>query len=139
MLALNHFAPRLEQFQTATQPERNRRKHTHIILILILMPLMMVTAPPADLSHYIHVIILSTDGFLYNPIDTFLTDTLKIPSANTDSLLKSLHTHAMTHALHTAAGIIRRSRQIDQSPDITLPPFHGTRPPWFCLDWCPLP
>jgi hypothetical protein len=36
-------------------------------------------APAKDLSPYVHIIILGTDGFLYDPLDTFLTDTLKIP------------------------------------------------------------
>ena len=83
-------------------------------------------APAQDLSPYVHIIILGTDGFLYDPLDTFLTDTLKIPQDKVEALLKSLH----THALHTSANIIRHSHQLDQShPDIALPPFHGTRPP----------
>ena len=94
-----------------SHPARKKQKHTHThhpdtsLSDGHQQPPTQDPAPPADLSPYIHIIIPSTDSFLYKPIDTFFTDTLQIPPDNADSLLNSLH----THALHTTAGIIKYS------------------------------
>ena len=79
-----------------------------------------------DYSPYIHIVILGTDGFLFDPIDTLLTTTLQIPEKSASTLLKNLH----THAINFSQIIFKRSRQLDQSlSEISLPPSHSPRPP----------
>jgi hypothetical protein len=79
-----------------------------------------------DYSPHIHIVILGTDGFLFDPIETLLTTTLKIPEKSASTLLKNLH----THAINFYKIIFKRSRQLDQSlSEISLPPSHSPRPP----------
>jgi hypothetical protein len=77
-------------------------------------------------SPYIHIVLLGTEGTLFDPIDTLLTTTLEIPDKTASTLLKNLHVHAITFSTL----IKNRSKQLDQSlPDIALPPSHSPRPP----------
>ena len=79
-----------------------------------------------DYSPYLHIVILGTDGFLFDPIDTLLTTTLQTPEKSASTLLKNLH----THAINFSQIIFKRSRQLDQSlSEISLPPSHSPRPP----------
>lgn len=70
------------------------------------------------LSRYVHIILLGTDGSLFLPLDSILTDVLQIPSPELIPLLHRLNTHSVvfTHA------IIRRRRALDfDLPSVRIP------------------
>jgi hypothetical protein len=71
------------------------------------------------LSRYVHILLLGTDGSLFLPLDTLLTDVLRIPDAELFPLLHRLNAHsvALTHA------IIRRRRALDFDPSSVRIPF----------------
>jgi hypothetical protein len=101
-----HSPPSLDGSQTDTPSKSQKSNH--------------------DYSPHIHIVILGTDGFLFDPIETLLTTTLKIPEKSASTLLKNLH----THAINFSQIIFKRSRQLDQSlSEISLPPSHSPRPP----------
>ena len=64
------------------------------------------------LSRYVHIILLGTDGSLFLPLDSILTDVLRIPTPELLPLLHRLNAHSVTftHA------IIRRRRALDFDP-----------------------
>ena len=66
----------------------------------------------APLSRFVHIILLGTDGSLFRPLDTFLTDVLHLPNAESISLLHRLNSHSISYT-HT---IIKRRRALDFDP-----------------------
>jgi hypothetical protein len=79
----------------------------------------------SHLSNFVHIILLGTDGSLFLPIDSILTDILQIPSLELPTLLRRLHTHSISYT----QAIIRRRRALDFDPLSVALPHHSHNPP----------
>ena len=85
---------------------------------LLQLPVLPISAlplhlcPGLPLSRFVHIILLGTDGSLFRPLDTFLTDVLHLPNAESISLLHRLNSHSISYT-HT---IIKRRRALDFDP-----------------------
>ena len=68
-------------------------------------------APLPDLSHHVHILILSFTGVIYSPTDSVLR-ILGIHGSDLDRLLRSLH----LHSVHLADTILRSHRRLEYDP-----------------------
>ena len=71
------------------------------------------------LSRYVHIILLGTDGSLFLPLDSILTDVLRVPSPELLPLLHRLNAHSVTYT----HAIIRRRRALDFDRSSVRIPF----------------
>ena len=77
------------------------------------------------LSRHVHIIMIGTDGSLFRPLDSILTDILRIPSSELLTLLRRLSALAISYT----QAIIRRRRALDFDPSSVLIPLDQAPPP----------
>ena len=77
------------------------------------------------LSRHVHIIMIGIEGSLFRPLDSILTDILRIPSPELLPLLHRLNTLAISFT----QAIIRRRRALDFDPSSVLLPQDHTPAP----------
>ena len=77
------------------------------------------------LSRFVHIVLIGTDGSLFRPLDSFLTDVLLLPFHESLSLLHRLN----GHSIYYTNTIIRWRRALDFDPTAVRIPLRNFHDP----------